>query len=435
MNFRHILFISWAILSCLTACKHQEQAVTPGPPDTQPNNPAQNATPIGQPQGAPTTQTIGPEGGTITTPDGTVKLVLPAGAVTKATTITIQPITNEVPNGLGMAYRFSPDGTQFAKPATLTVHYNTADVAANDPDLLQVGYQGSDQRWVRAADVQVDTTNQQISVPMPHFSDWSAYELAKLELLDVNGNPADGKKAKLGESIKLEISEAILIEPLVNPDRESLTIKDVAWSVLDGGANGQVTGKGYQAVYTAPNKYPPHNPIIVVAEITFKERSRKAYLLKRIYIETDDYFRGTIDGVAFDWPVMSYTGIYDKVLIVGGEAGWVPNIQISIYHGPDNLTGSYPYTEVVKENRALIGYRNTSAVGDGSINYYYECTGDLVLSSGGVTITNVERKDGREIVEGSFTATVYKVSGKCPAMLQKKTALTGSFHLSRTVTQ
>src|SRR4051812_31198421 len=86
--------------------------------------PEQSVTDAGKPVGNSTSKAIGVEGGTITSPDGNVQLNIPAGALSKTTIITIQPVTNEIPGGMGHAYRFSPDGTQFSKPATLTFSYD-----------------------------------------------------------------------------------------------------------------------------------------------------------------------------------------------------------------------------------------------------------------------------------------------------------------------
>src|SRR5919202_648661 len=289
MNIRNSLFIVWTLLASVTACKPQLDAVSPTPPTTTTGNTADpsatepgTATEIGQPQGTPTSQLIGPQGGTVRSTDGAIELVIPAGALTTSTTITIQPITNQAPNGVGLTYRFSPDGTQFAKAARLTFHYDAAKVAVNDPDMLAAGFQQTDRRWQRAADVSVDTTNQLISVAMPHFSDWTAYELERIKDLDLDGGPGKGKTLDFGQSTTIGVTETFWIGPLPETKPESFEVKDINWSVVGGEVNGKIVNKsgGLLTTYTAPSKYPPQNPVTVQAEITFKNSNKKVFLRK-----------------------------------------------------------------------------------------------------------------------------------------------------------
>src|SRR5690349_8786365 len=79
------------------------------PPDSPPDAPP-DAPPV------MATMQVDSTGGTLTTTDG-VKLVIPAGALTTTTTITITQLTNNVPNGaVSNVYELGPDGTQFATP-------------------------------------------------------------------------------------------------------------------------------------------------------------------------------------------------------------------------------------------------------------------------------------------------------------------------------
>ncbi len=68
-----------------------------------------------------TTQTIGPEGGTIQI--GAHSLVIPAGALASPTTITAV-----VAFGPVNAVRFQPEGLQFEQPAYLTMSYANCDL-------------------------------------------------------------------------------------------------------------------------------------------------------------------------------------------------------------------------------------------------------------------------------------------------------------------
>ncbi len=74
--------------------------------------------------------TVGPAGGTVTTPDGRATLVVPAGALATAVplTLTTTGIVPLDPHAVaGTTYLVSPAETTFATPATLRLRYNAAN--------------------------------------------------------------------------------------------------------------------------------------------------------------------------------------------------------------------------------------------------------------------------------------------------------------------
>lgn len=95
-------FASLLLLIAFAACKKSNDPAIELPPPTP--------TAVGTPDGAAVTKNIGAAGGTILSSDGMLELVIPAGAVATPTDITIQPITNHAPNGVGKGYRCLPDG-------------------------------------------------------------------------------------------------------------------------------------------------------------------------------------------------------------------------------------------------------------------------------------------------------------------------------------
>jgi hypothetical protein len=80
-------------------------------------------TPPGEVRGKPVQVMIPAAGGILISPDGILTIEVPAGALASAQTLTIQPITNQAPGGLGAAYRLGPEGQTFAVPVTLTFTY------------------------------------------------------------------------------------------------------------------------------------------------------------------------------------------------------------------------------------------------------------------------------------------------------------------------
>jgi hypothetical protein len=129
----------------------------------------------GTPIGPPATQPIGSSGGTLTSPDGQLTLTVPPGAVPGSTSLTIQPITNLAPGGVGNAYRLQPEGTNFSKPVTLTFKADQALAAGHAIEQLTVSTQEGKGYWLRvpAATVTRDAAAKTVSAATQHFSDWA----------------------------------------------------------------------------------------------------------------------------------------------------------------------------------------------------------------------------------------------------------------------
>src|SRR5262245_38775453 len=114
-------------LSCLIAalllvsCGGGDDGAGPGNGGNNNNElPDPVATAPGTPDGAPSVQTIGAGGGTITNAGAGFTIDIPAGALASDTEITVQPITNTAWGGIGQGVRLTPDGLTFTQPVTLT---------------------------------------------------------------------------------------------------------------------------------------------------------------------------------------------------------------------------------------------------------------------------------------------------------------------------
>ncbi|RIV22463.1 hypothetical protein DYU11_15720 [Fibrisoma montanum] len=277
----YYLLAAWLCLGCLNACKPDQTEVDPSKPTTEQPLPAGDVTEIGQPDGTAVSKIIGPEGGTLTTADGRVQLTLPAGAVSQATTISILPITNHTPNGVGQSYRFSPDGLQFSKPATLTFQYTDADVVGSAPAGLGIAYQRSSRIWYAVPGKQIDTQKRQVTVPMHHFSDWSLFEEFYLV-----AEGADKGFLNYGESTTLTFIQIASLtgkgeEPLMTKTTGGQANDGLKWSLI---GDGQLTPDKHSAIYTAPRSAPKQNPVTISVEVTFVNSPAKLILTREVYI-------------------------------------------------------------------------------------------------------------------------------------------------------
>ncbi|HEX2394747.1 MAG TPA: hypothetical protein VHI78_05335 [Bacteroidales bacterium] len=108
--------------------------------------------------------TIGPDGGSVSSTDGKIELAFPAGTLASMTEITIQPVTNNAPGGIGTAYRFGPPETIPSGPVTLKFHYNENDVAGSLPMFLGLAVQKEDGMWYPYRHQVIDTVERTITV-------------------------------------------------------------------------------------------------------------------------------------------------------------------------------------------------------------------------------------------------------------------------------
>ncbi|NNF29652.1 MAG: hypothetical protein HKN73_20680 [Gemmatimonadetes bacterium] len=119
---------------------------------------------------------IGPEGGDVSTPDGRATLSVPAGALTEAVDITIEPV-DELP-GLptvppvapieGGMWELGPDGLEFLVPSTLALQYEEANLPAgvSEDDLGVFIINGIFERLNSTIDTDANT----ITAEIEHFS-------------------------------------------------------------------------------------------------------------------------------------------------------------------------------------------------------------------------------------------------------------------------
>jgi formylglycine-generating enzyme required for sulfatase activity len=119
-------------------------------------------------------QEVGPEGGTVTDPRGAV-IIIPAGALSETTTITVKTYANknDVRNRFGIpvfsaGVELLPDGLTFAKPVTVTLPTGTAMTPGEKRSIVQ--YHGTKYSF-RETDLQatVEAGGQTMSFRTTHF--------------------------------------------------------------------------------------------------------------------------------------------------------------------------------------------------------------------------------------------------------------------------
>jgi hypothetical protein len=314
-------------------------------------------TPKGTPSGTSVSTSIGAAGGTIQSDDGNLTITIPEGALSATTVLSIQPITNEAPLGIGTGYRLGPEGTTFAKPVRLTFHYAGDSMQESVSDLLWIVTQATDGSWGAMLKSVVDKSARTVSVETTHFSDWTTGTFLKLSL-----NPKS-TSVKINESIDLQLSgfkrkakkqpqeedpELTPLSKIQNPDDMDiltpippLELREQAFKVtgwtLNGvpapgsGSDGTLNGNGKQAVYQAPSKKPDNNPVAVTVHLegSNKEGRKVSYrITSSVTVVDDDYYLTlSIDGRNLtyspnseSWPVLCGPD-GNKLSIMGLEMG------------------------------------------------------------------------------------------------------------------
>ncbi|HYJ37385.1 MAG TPA: hypothetical protein VEV87_02170 [Chitinophagaceae bacterium] len=131
-------------------------------------------TPKGEPIGEKYSKNIGAEGGELVSPGDGIELIIPPGALSKNTTISIQAAKNYSLDGVGNAFHLEPSGIQFRVPAKLVMHYDPKKLSGNSPHLLAIVFQDEKGFWFSIGKFKIDTLANTISGNITHFSLWAA---------------------------------------------------------------------------------------------------------------------------------------------------------------------------------------------------------------------------------------------------------------------
>lgn len=275
----------------LFSCKKSE-------PVQQPADAKGAIRPVGMPVADATIETIGSGGGTVISEDGKLEIDIPAGALTQDVDISIQPVKNTAAGGLGFAYRLMPHGKQFQKKVTVRFRYGNNARRLSNKEALAIAFQDDKGIWTCVGGTENDTTHAAVSVQTDHFSDWGL--IPSLELTPVV------KTVGLSESVTLKAVQYVF------PLSEDLVVKLEPATSANGGMPGRIdpkyivrwtlngpgtiSGKGAEAVYTAPSAKPAQKTATVACELNVN--GKQVLLISTLYL-IDEGISLSIDGR--DW--------------------------------------------------------------------------------------------------------------------------------------
>jgi hypothetical protein len=227
-------------------------------------------TAVGKTAGRKTEIKINKDGGSLKSSDGMAELLFPAGAVSKKTNISIQPITNLMTNGNGMAYRFEPSGIRFQKPVQVIFHYDEDEIMDSMQLLLGIAMQDTRGQWLSLNKFDLDTVAKTISGSINHFSDWSSFSELTIDpgYARVKINKTKGLEITNVSAAPAGPGDNDLLSPLLSKKIPGRAIWH-ANEILNGNSiAGTVTPSTRTvAKYKAPAQVPVNNPVAVTATL------------------------------------------------------------------------------------------------------------------------------------------------------------------------
>jgi hypothetical protein len=301
-NLKNYLVVVISITLVFTfACNKED-----GPVFDNPGTPI--ITEFGEPIGQANEATIGSEGGTIQSSDGMLSLTIPQGALSSATVISIQPVTNQAPLGLGKGYRLGPEGLNFDNPVTLTFHYSEELLDSNPAEFLWIVFQEIDGSWKAMLNSALNSEAKTVTVETSHFSDWSIGRFVDLTLEPVSKSVKKGEKIELAVTgfskgeVTAEDDLAPLIFSKIDP-LDFLSTNELGWKVVEwtlngvktpvSNSNGSLKSTKLSASYTAPANVPKPNVVSISVELESSADiagSSTFYLTSKITIYESDLY-------------------------------------------------------------------------------------------------------------------------------------------------
>jgi hypothetical protein len=354
-------------------------------------------TPLGDTAGTPVSGPIGASGGTLTSSDGRVQLVVPAGALSQTTNITIQPIVNLCPGGIGLAYNLLPNGTQFAVPASLIFKYTSDEVNGTDPFLVTSAFQDSVGAWeVNDTEKDVDTVNNKISFDINHFTPYNFVpEIVVIpNPLYVIENQTSVVKVKVWVIPK---------HGTYKGGKYILSISDVAKSSVSNwqlhnyqaaGADGTLVGNGNTAVYQAPANIDENKNVEVSCDINLSATVNLKGGKTRVYNALhESTLIGLKSGVfSFDVSIsciMHHTSFYIADVYEDGAS-----MQVDVKYN-DVTVSKF-------ENQPPTADPSTDQFGDATVSFVPDKYGIInIVSATGIN------KDGTIIITPKESGTMY----------------------------
>ncbi|WP_143197499.1 hypothetical protein [Chitinophaga niabensis] len=414
---RMILLIALSLFSCKKS--------------NQGSNPEKKPIPTehGTAAGIATTQIIGPSGGIIQSPDGNIKIEIPAGALTSEVNLSIQPVTSTLQSATGTVYRLGPENVNFQKDVRISFKYTDENLIGTTENDLYIAYQDAEGYWRRVILTDIDKSNRILSVSTRHFSDWT---LERIFYIKVRGEST----LSANENTKLEVHYDD-ISTIHSTDNDALLapggpvpVKNIGGWFINGA--GKVDNPSSNVVvYTAPASIPA--PATIAVGVNIKNMVNKRHpdrpgntglviVQVPIQLVPEEYFIWEFDGsshiaLSIDGALIGTTTNIIGTGLSGGVSLWLNEAKPGSYdQGSAVAAGNFSLQLSVSNQPSVIW-----------LGTYYNCNESTPrYGKGKLNITNYGNIAG--FIEGDFTATVYTRESSCT---NRSKQISGSFKIRR----
>ncbi len=350
-------------------------------------------TEVGTPEGPKVTKNIGPEGGTLSSPDGRMTLTVPPNALTETIPFSIQPITNKAAGGIGLAYRLEPDGKTFATPLQVSVHYDDKDLEGTVPEALSIAYQDKKGAWHAQRSAKLDQEAKTLTISTTHFTDFATFPRLRINPPQTTLYVGESRTIGLTNCPEPGFLDKLLSRPVAC---DSIPKGKREWSLRGPGAI-EVQSDGASVNYTAPAKKPTPNTATVYIEMEMfawntktgeatkvsKTFATKITIIDRGYKATGQSRDSVISGVVCDLekpfslnakdPLGSFDFNFVPANSTSGTVSWSVNYHIASESGSGTYTvagdsgAGYKIEMKIGATATVMGY-SKSVQGTGSIN-------------------------------------------------------------------
>lgn len=377
----------------------------------------------GKPIGTHVSKSIGPEGGTLTSFDGSLQVIFPAGALGAPTTVRLQMVENKSAGGIGPAFEVEPKETKLNKPVSIAWKFGKDGLNGTAANVVGLARQRADGAWLGKSTLQVDLATQTFTVPtfdlkyplafyQNFYLKYDANVLVPNQeiMLTVAYQPNHSDKKEY-ESRETLLAPLKPWEPVDHTNLKNWRLNgEPALSANKANGSLSVHNKGEKALYIAPNKVPANNPMAISVDLKTGGRSQ-IILVANVTVAAAN--RMTINGKIYENPKITVNNdesgsrIYLSMQeVTPPDASYPAGLSVSI----KNFKGKGTYTIEPDENCRMDGKESGKTGKLFDSQYVDPITFDMVYAKGSITITEYNGKLGT--IAGTFSATLYHEQGR-----------------------
>ena len=397
------------------------------PPTQTPTTQEPAVRPVGQAIGEAVSFQATSSGGHFTSADQSIEITIPAGAVSSATTFSVQEVENTCLGSVGKSFSITPHVAEFAKPVTIKFSYVASADTVGIQEALNAAYQDADGIWRAVPNVTLDKNAKTITITTTHFSNWTLFQ--SLKLIPVKTTIGAEEEVSLQLLSFLPTGMEVMLAPLT-PQKG----KDVGISVghlletkyikkWNLGGVGNLTSNGATATYKSPVTVT--QPVTVAVSVDLNIDNQQRLVVSNI----------TVIGAGMAYRINGgewhYVAAYAFQAPGGGYnvVGADPSDDYGLTLTWQGGLGSHPWTGSNSDLVTQLTVSKTSSI-DSYISVFHKPDGSSEPSGGSLKIDELGANKN-SFISGSFNAT--NAGHHNSSGLQDGSAnISGYFHAIRT---